>query len=61
MHYGMTTQDAKNTVPASADGALTVGAIDDKDLKASFSNYGDCLELYAPGSRYDCNGYLEER
>lgn len=45
-------QDARTTVPASADGALTVGALDDQDAKAIYSNYGDALELYAPGSKY---------
>lgn len=39
-------------MPASADGALTVGAIDERDGKASYSNYGSDLEIYAPGSKY---------
>ncbi len=51
-HDHITTQDAINFVPASADGVLTVGALDTQDAKASYSNFGSTLELYAPGSRY---------
>lgn len=39
-------------MPASADSALTVGAIDERDAKASYSNHGNDLEIYAPGSKY---------
>lgn len=39
-------------MPASAGSALTVGAIDQKDAKASYSNHGNVLKIYAPGSRY---------
>lgn len=36
--------------PASASGALTVGAIDDRyDTIASFSNWGSCVALFASG------------
>jgi len=35
--------------PASAPEAITVAASDNKDVKASFSNYGKCVDLYAPG------------
>ncbi|CAN3370722.1 subtilase-type proteinase Rrt12p [Diutina catenulata] len=36
--------------PASATGAIAVGAIDDQtDRLASFSNYGRCVDLFAPG------------
>jgi subtilisin family serine protease len=41
--------DACNTSPARAPGTITVGAIDINDIRASFSNYGPCLELFAPG------------
>ena len=37
--------------PASATGAITVGATDHTDAKAAFSNYGTCVDLYAPGSK----------
>ncbi|KAH7318414.1 subtilisin-like protease PR1I [Stachybotrys elegans] len=39
-----------NTVsPASEPSACTVGATDSSDRVASFSNYGDLLDIYAPG------------
>jgi hypothetical protein len=36
--------------PASAAEALTVGATTSSDQRSSFSNYGTCLDLFAPGS-----------
>ncbi|CCH31996.1 S8 family peptidase [Actinosynnema sp. NPDC047251] len=41
--------DACDSSPASASGAVTVGATDRTDRQADFSNYGTCLSLYAPG------------
>jgi subtilisin family serine protease len=35
--------------PSSAPNAVTVGATDANDSRAWFSNYGTCLDLYAPG------------
>lgn len=35
--------------PASAYNAITVGASDPSDHIATFSNVGDCVDLYAPG------------
>ena len=29
--------------------ALTVGATDDTDARAYFSNYGSCLDIFGPG------------
>lgn len=38
------------TSPASAQKAITVGAIDDRfDTIASFSNWGSCVDMFAPG------------
>lgn len=36
--------------PASAGSALTVGATDSQDTRPLYSNYGTCLDLFAPGS-----------
>ncbi len=41
--------DACDYVPASEPQALTVGATSSTDARASFSNYGYCLDLFAPG------------
>ncbi|AZQ37517.1 S8 family peptidase [Streptomyces cyaneochromogenes] len=35
--------------PAAVKEAITVGATDKKDAKASFSNFGSALDLFAPG------------
>lgn len=42
-------QDACKTSPASTPAAITVGATDSADTKSSWSNYGKCLDLFAPG------------
>lgn len=42
-------QDACNYSPARVPEALTVGATDNTDAKASWSNYGTCLDLFAAG------------
>ncbi|KAI1264278.1 subtilisin-like protease [Xylariaceae sp. FL1019] len=36
--------------PASSEYAIVVGAIDDHDVRAEYSNYGDCIDIFAPGS-----------
>jgi subtilisin family serine protease len=41
--------DACTTSPASAAGTLTVASANWYDGKASDSNYGSCVDLYAPG------------
>ncbi|CAL9330260.1 S8 family peptidase [Streptomyces sp. enrichment culture] len=46
---GNENQDACNVSPASASGTITVAASDSSDRKASFSNFGGCTDLYAPG------------
>lgn len=41
--------DACGSSPASAPDAITVGATDQSDVRASFSNYGSCVDFFAPG------------
>ncbi len=42
-------QNACNYSPARVAEGITVGATDKTDKKASFSNYGSCLDIFAPG------------
>ena len=49
---GNSHADACNYSPARAgthQGVLTLGATDSQDRPASFSNYGSCVDLWAPG------------
>ena len=47
---GNSNDDACRYSPASALDALAVGASDLNDNRASYSNYGDCVDVFAPGS-----------
>jgi subtilisin family serine protease len=39
--------------PADTPNAITVGATDNTDTRASFSNSGSCLDIFAPGVRIE--------
>jgi serine protease len=47
---GNETDEACSYSPASAASALTVGATAINDSRSSFSNYGSCVDLFAPGT-----------
>jgi subtilisin family serine protease len=47
---GNSNADACNYSPASASGTCTVAATTSSDARASYSNYGSCVDIYAPGS-----------
>jgi len=47
---GNSSADACNYSPARVLDAITVGATANTDARASYSNYGTCLDLFAPGS-----------
>jgi aqualysin 1 len=47
---GNSATDACTQGPANTPEALTVGASTPSDAQASYSNYGTCVDLYAPGS-----------
>jgi subtilisin family serine protease len=42
--------DACTRSPARVAAAITVGSTTSSDARSSFSNYGTCLDLFAPGS-----------
>jgi len=46
---GNTGGDACATSPGDIDGALTIAAVDMTDTRASFSNFGQCVDMFAPG------------
>ncbi len=47
---GNDNADACNYSPARVASALTLGSTTSNDARSSFSNFGSCLDLFAPGS-----------
>ena len=47
---GNSNSDACNMSPGRVAGAITVAASTVVDARASFSNYGQCVDIFAPGS-----------
>ena len=47
---GNSNADACSYSPARVAEAITVGATTSSDARASYSNFGTCLDLFAPGS-----------
>jgi subtilisin family serine protease len=48
--YAGTPQNACFQSPAGAPSVMTVGATTSSDYESSFSNYGRCVDILAPGS-----------
>jgi subtilisin family serine protease len=48
-NQGGVGQDACKYSPARVPAALTIGATDTTDTKSSWSNYGKCVDWFAPG------------
>ncbi|KAJ9064083.1 serine protease [Entomophthora muscae] len=46
---GNDDMDACKFSPACESGAITVGASDIYDMRANFSNWEQCLDVFAPG------------
>lgn len=47
---GNSNVDACNSSPAREPSAISVGATASNDARASYSNWGRCLDIFAPGS-----------
>ena len=47
---GNENTNACNGSPSRVGAALTVGSTTNTDARSSFSNYGSCLDIFAPGS-----------
>lgn len=47
---GNENQNACNVSPARSSAAITVGSTTSSDTRSSFSNYGSCVDIFAPGS-----------
>lgn len=47
---GNENQNACNVSPSNVPEAITVGATTRTDNRASYSNFGKCLDIFAPGS-----------
>jgi subtilisin family serine protease len=54
---GNENQNACNVSPARAASAITVGATTSSDARASYSNYGSCVDVFAPGSSITSSWY----
>lgn len=54
---GNSTANACNYSPARVANAITVGATTSTDARASYSNYGSCLDIFAPGSSIKSTWY----
>ena len=46
---GNNSANACNYSPSSTTAAITVGATTSSDARASFSNFGTCVDIFAPG------------
>ncbi|MFI7541280.1 S8 family serine peptidase [Actinoplanes sp. NPDC049599] len=57
---GNDNKDACGFSPAATPDAITVGATDSTDARASFSNLGSCLDIFAPGVQVTAAGYSSD-
>lgn len=57
---GNSNRNACNFSPARVSAAITVGATTSSDVRASYSNYGSCVDLFAPGSSITSDWYTSD-
>jgi len=57
---GNDNASACNYSPARAANAITVGSTTSTDARSSFSNYGTCLDIFAPGSSIVSAGFSSD-
>jgi len=54
---GNSNSDSCRFSPAFVPSAITVGSTDSNDRRSSFSNYGSCTDMWAPGSAVKSAGH----
>ncbi|KOU65562.1 peptidase S8 [Streptomyces sp. MMG1533] len=57
---GNSSANASSYSPARVASAITVGATTSTDAKASYSNYGSVLDIFAPGSSITAGWYTSD-
>jgi len=57
---GNDNTDACNFSPAYVPSAITVGSTDSTDSRSYFSNYGTCVDIWAPGSSVLSAGHTSD-
>ncbi|MEV0637105.1 S8 family peptidase [Streptomyces sp. NPDC050619] len=57
---GNSSANASSSSPARVASAITVGATTNTDAKASYSNYGSVLDIFAPGSSITAGWYTSD-
>lgn len=57
---GNSNANACNYSPARVAAAITVGATNSNDTRSSFSNYGSCLDVFAPGENITSAWYTSD-
>ena len=53
---GNSNQDAANFAPGNCNNVITVGAIDSNGDRANYSNFGEVIDISAPGGELDGQG-----
>jgi len=57
---GNENDDACKYSPAFVRAAITVGATSSGDVRASYSNFGSCVQIFAPGTNIRSSGHQSD-